>query len=63
MTLKMKIGGADLTTDLKRIEAALSLVGLEGSWLCVDVNGKYRHATNRNHDTNLPWQDLHDSCG
>ncbi len=37
---KMKIGGADLATDLKRIEAALSVAG-EGGRLSVDVNGRY----------------------
>lgn len=37
---KMKIGGADLSTDLKRIEAALTVAG-EGSRLSVDVNGRY----------------------
>ena len=40
-TVKMKIGGADLATDLKRIEAVLSLVGDDGSRLCVDVNGRF----------------------
>jgi len=39
-TVKMKIGGADLATDLRRIEAALSVVG-EGRRLCVDVNGRF----------------------
>jgi L-alanine-DL-glutamate epimerase-like enolase superfamily enzyme len=38
---KMKIGGADLATDIKRIEAALSVVGNDGSRLCVDVNGRF----------------------
>lgn len=37
---KMKIGGAPLATDLKRIEAALSVAG-DGSRLSVDVNGRY----------------------
>jgi L-alanine-DL-glutamate epimerase-like enolase superfamily enzyme len=40
-TVKMKIGGADLATDMKRIEAALSVVGGDGRRLCVDVNGRF----------------------
>jgi len=40
-TVKMKIGGADLATDMTRIEAALQVVGGEGSRLCVDVNGRF----------------------
>jgi L-alanine-DL-glutamate epimerase-like enolase superfamily enzyme len=39
-TVKMKIGGADLATDLRRIETALGVVG-EGRRLCVDVNGRF----------------------
>ncbi len=39
-TVKMKIGGADLKTDLKRIEAVLAIVG-EGEKLCVDANGRF----------------------
>ena len=39
-TVKMKIGGADLATDLRRIEAALEIVG-DGRNLCVDVNGRF----------------------
>jgi D(-)-tartrate dehydratase len=39
--VKMKIGGADLAADIKRIEAALSVVGNDGSRLCVDVNGRF----------------------
>jgi D(-)-tartrate dehydratase len=38
--LKMKIGGADLKTDLKRIDAVLGLVG-SGRNLAVDANGKF----------------------
>lgn len=38
--LKMKIGGADLDTDLKRIDAVLDLVG-NGQNLAVDANGKF----------------------
>ena len=39
-TVKMKIGGANLATDLRRIEAALGVV-VEGRRLCVDVNGRF----------------------
>ncbi|MDR3258767.1 MAG: hypothetical protein LBT51_04035 [Fusobacteriaceae bacterium] len=39
--VKMKIGGADLKTDVKRIEAALSVVDGDGSRLMVDANGRY----------------------
>ncbi len=39
-TVKIKIGGADLVTDLMRIEAVLKIVG-KGENLCVDVNGRY----------------------
>ena len=38
--VKMKIGGADLATDMKRIEAVLAVVGA-GENLCVDVNGRF----------------------
>ncbi len=38
--VKMKIGGAPLADDIKRIEAVLKLVG-KGENLCVDVNGRY----------------------
>jgi D(-)-tartrate dehydratase len=40
-TVKMKIGGVELTQDLRRIEAALAVVGNDGSRLCVDVNGRF----------------------
>ncbi|HEX3859817.1 MAG TPA: mandelate racemase/muconate lactonizing enzyme family protein [Pseudolabrys sp.] len=40
-TVKMKIGGTDLASDLKRIEAALKVVGGRGDNLCVDVNGRF----------------------
>ena len=40
-TVKMKIGGVPLADDLKRIEAALKVVGGKGENLCVDVNGRY----------------------
>jgi L-alanine-DL-glutamate epimerase-like enolase superfamily enzyme len=38
--VKMKIGGADLATDLKRIEAVLDVVGSGGN-LAVDANGRF----------------------
>ncbi|HEX5212676.1 MAG TPA: mandelate racemase/muconate lactonizing enzyme family protein [Pseudolabrys sp.] len=38
--VKMKIGGAPLRDDVKRIEAVLKLVA-KGENLCVDVNGRY----------------------
>lgn len=41
---KMKIGGALLTDDQKRIEAALQVVG-EPSNLAVDANGRFDQAT------------------
>ncbi|WP_210348838.1 mandelate racemase/muconate lactonizing enzyme family protein [Aurantimonas marina] len=37
---KMKIGLAPLNEDLKRVEAALAVVG-EGQNLCVDANGRF----------------------
>ncbi len=37
--VKMKIGGASLADDLRRIEAVLEIVG-EGN-LCVDANGRF----------------------
>ena len=39
-TVKMKIGGASLKDDIKRIESVLKLVG-EGKNLCVDANGRF----------------------
>ncbi|MFD1343010.1 mandelate racemase/muconate lactonizing enzyme family protein [Litorisediminicola beolgyonensis] len=39
-TCKMKIGLAPLAEDLKRIEAALEVVG-DGQNLCVDANGRF----------------------
>ncbi|WP_300299682.1 mandelate racemase/muconate lactonizing enzyme family protein [Ferrovibrio sp.] len=38
--VKMKIGGATLAEDLRRIEAVIRIVG-EGRNLCVDVNGRF----------------------
>jgi len=37
---KMKIGGADLATDVARVEAALEVAG-DGSRLAVDANGRF----------------------
>ncbi len=37
---KMKIGGASLADDLRRIEAAIQVVG-DGRYLAVDVNGRF----------------------
>lgn len=42
--VKMKIGGASLTEDIRRIEAVIRIVG-EGRNLCVDVNGRFDLAT------------------
>ncbi|MBX2856199.1 MAG: mandelate racemase/muconate lactonizing enzyme family protein [Rhodobacteraceae bacterium] len=39
--VKMKIGGAPLEEDLRRIDAALSVVDGDGSRLCVDANGRF----------------------
>ncbi len=38
--VKMKIGGAPLEEDLRRIEAVLEVVG-EGKYLAVDANGRF----------------------
>jgi D(-)-tartrate dehydratase len=43
--VKMKIGGADLKTDLERIEAVLEVLDGDGSRLAVDVNGRFDLAT------------------
>ncbi|MGH6816272.1 MAG: enolase C-terminal domain-like protein, partial [Hyphomicrobiaceae bacterium] len=42
--VKMKIGGADLATDLKRIEAVIAIVGT-GANVAVDANGRFDLAT------------------
>ncbi|MFC6489413.1 mandelate racemase/muconate lactonizing enzyme family protein [Nitratireductor sp. GCM10026969] len=42
--VKMKIGGASLDEDLRRIEAVLEVVG-EGRYLAVDANGRFDLAT------------------
>jgi L-alanine-DL-glutamate epimerase-like enolase superfamily enzyme len=39
-TVKIKIGGVPLDDDLRRIDAALEVVG-EGRRLCVDANGRF----------------------
>jgi len=38
--VKMKVGGADITTDCRRIEAVLDVVG-SGDNLAVDANGRF----------------------
>ncbi len=38
--VKMKIGGADLSLDTKRIEAVVDVVG-DGKYLAVDANGRF----------------------
>lgn len=43
--VKIKVGGAPLATDLRRIEAALELLGGDGSRLAVDANGRFDLAT------------------
>jgi D(-)-tartrate dehydratase len=40
-TVKMKIGGASLDEDLRRIEAVLKVVDGDGSRLAVDANGRF----------------------
>ncbi len=40
-TVKMKIGGARLDEDIRRIEAALEVVDGDGQRLCVDANGRF----------------------
>src|SRR5688572_4847231 len=44
MTVKMKIGGAPLAEDVRRIEAVLKIVG-KGERLAVDANGRFDLAT------------------
>ena len=39
--VKMKIGGADLAEDLRRIDAVLDVLDGNGSRLAVDVNGRF----------------------
>src|ERR671913_1300920 len=40
-TVKMKIGGAPLDEDLRRIEAVMEVVDGDGSRLAVDANGRF----------------------
>jgi len=44
-TVKMKIGGAPLADDLRRIEAVIEVLGGDGSRLAVDANGRFDLAT------------------
>jgi L-alanine-DL-glutamate epimerase-like enolase superfamily enzyme len=44
-TVKMKIGGAPLAEDLRRIESVLEVVGGDGQRLAVDANGRFDLAT------------------
>ncbi|MBD3610529.1 MAG: mandelate racemase, partial [Gammaproteobacteria bacterium] len=39
--VKMKIGGASLAEDMRRIESALKMVDGDGQRLCVDANGRF----------------------
>src|SRR4029079_4550555 len=40
-SVKMKIGGASLVDDQRRIEAALELLDGDGARLAVDANGRF----------------------
>ncbi len=40
-TVKIKIGGAPLDEDLRRIEAVIEVLGGDGSRLAVDANGRF----------------------
>jgi L-alanine-DL-glutamate epimerase-like enolase superfamily enzyme len=40
-TVKIKIGGATLAEDLRRVEAVIDVLGGDGSRLCVDANGRF----------------------
>jgi L-alanine-DL-glutamate epimerase-like enolase superfamily enzyme len=40
-TVKIKIGGASLDDDRRRIEAVLEVLGGDASRLCVDANGRF----------------------
>lgn len=55
--VKMKIGGEDLGEDLKRIEAALSVVG-EGRRLAVDANARFDLRTALTYAESLEPYDL-----
>ncbi|MFN0073417.1 MAG: mandelate racemase/muconate lactonizing enzyme family protein [Chloroflexota bacterium] len=52
-TVKMKIGGAPLDEDIRRIEAALTVVGGDGQRLCVDANGRFDEPTAITYAKNL----------
>jgi D(-)-tartrate dehydratase len=43
-SVKMKVGGVDQAQDLRRIEAALQVVG-DGHHLCIDANGRFDFPT------------------
>ena len=43
--VKMKVGGAELAEDLRRIEAVIDVLGGDASRLAVDVNGRFDLAT------------------
>ena len=55
--VKMKIGGASLAADCKRIEAVLRLLG-PGQRLCVDANGRFDSGTSIAYATALASYDL-----
>ena len=40
-TVKIKIGGAPLAEDLRRVEAVIDVLGGDGSRLAVDANGRF----------------------
>jgi L-alanine-DL-glutamate epimerase-like enolase superfamily enzyme len=44
-TVKIKIGGAPLADDLRRVEAVIEVLGGDGSRLAVDANGRFDLAT------------------
>jgi L-alanine-DL-glutamate epimerase-like enolase superfamily enzyme len=44
-TVKIKIGGASLDDDRRRIEAVLELLDGDGGRLCVDANGRFDRPT------------------
>ncbi|WP_413451967.1 mandelate racemase/muconate lactonizing enzyme family protein [Georgenia phoenicis] len=56
-TVKMKIGGADLATDLRRIDAVLKALG-SGQQLAVDANGRFDLATALDYARALAGYDL-----
>jgi D(-)-tartrate dehydratase len=44
-TVKIKIGGAPLADDLRRVEAVIAVLGGDGSRLAVDANGRFDEDT------------------